>query len=401
MKPHSKSAVSKLIQKQFYDILSHKYAILLCFGGVVLVIVSALQFGEAALEWSKDQYDAVFHSFSDNLVGRSLQNRLCQPVPIDVVYTWVNGSDPQMIDALKKARSEFEVVLNQTHLHAANATVGCTYANCIESHMVIVSPHIDPELALVDLRDEVATLATAWKMFVLQTPTKNVTVLSLASHQEAAKVAKIGNVTVRGQLHTVREAYLSADWTAPHSYPVDSAIFVTGLKVEYSSTDLREKLPRKMQSYISRVRCSLVRKQGEMQSYVSRELRYSLRSLQTHAPWVRHIYIVTNGQIPYWLNLDNPRITIVTHEEIYPNASHLPTFSSSSIESNIHRIPGLSAKFIYMNDDVMFGKDVWPEDFYTHSGGQKAGGAARWSPEQTLFEFRVARCDAKDPTLKS
>ena len=44
------------------------------------------------------------------------------------------------------------------------------------------------------------------------------------------------------------------------------------------------------------------------------ELRYSLRSLEQYAPWVRRIFIVTNGQIPYWLNLDNPRVSIVTHE---------------------------------------------------------------------------------------
>lgn len=44
------------------------------------------------------------------------------------------------------------------------------------------------------------------------------------------------------------------------------------------------------------------------------ELRYSLRSVERHAPWVRHIFIVTNGQIPSWLNLDNPRVTVITHQ---------------------------------------------------------------------------------------
>ncbi|KAG7246090.1 hypothetical protein CRUP_030852, partial [Coryphaenoides rupestris] len=93
------------------------------------------------------------------------------------------------------------------------------------------------------------------------------------------------------------------------------------------------------------------------------ELRYSLRSVERHAPWVRHIFVVTNGQIPSWLNLDNSRITVVAHQEIFQNLSHLPTFSSPAIETHIHRIPGLSQKFIYLNDDVMFGKDVyltWP-----------------------------------------
>ena len=44
------------------------------------------------------------------------------------------------------------------------------------------------------------------------------------------------------------------------------------------------------------------------------EMRYSLRSIEKYAPWVRHVYIVTNGQIPSWLNLDNPRLTLVTHD---------------------------------------------------------------------------------------
>ena len=44
------------------------------------------------------------------------------------------------------------------------------------------------------------------------------------------------------------------------------------------------------------------------------ELRYSLRSLEKFAPWVRHVFIVTNGQIPYWLDLNSPRLTLVTHQ---------------------------------------------------------------------------------------
>ena len=61
----------------------------------------------------------------------------------------------------------------------------------------------------------------------------------------------------------------------------------------------------------------------------------------------------------------------VLWQEIFTNKSHLPSFSSPAIESHLHRIPGLSDKFIYLNDDVMLGKDVWPDDFYTHSTGQK------------------------------
>ncbi len=62
---------------------------------------------------------------------------------------------------------------------------------------------------------------------------------------------------------------------------------------------------------------------------------------------------------------------VFVSQDIFQNQTHLPTFSSPAIETHIHRIPGLSQKFIYLNDDVMFGKDVWPDDFYSHSKGQK------------------------------
>ncbi|KAJ5378104.1 uncharacterized protein N7496_005513 [Penicillium cataractarum] len=100
------------------------------------------------------------------------------------------------------------------------------------------------------------------------------------------------------------------------------------------------------------------------------ELRYSIRSLETYAPWIRHIYIVTNGQVPTWLNLDNPRVTIVKHSEIFENSSHLPVFSSTSIESNLDRIAGLSDTFIYFNDDIFLAAPIWPDDFITPSGVQ-------------------------------
>ena len=98
------------------------------------------------------------------------------------------------------------------------------------------------------------------------------------------------------------------------------------------------------------------------------ELKYSLRSLEKHAPWFRNVYIVTHGQIPNWLNLENPQVKLITHEQIFVNRSHLPTFNSAAIEVNLHRIKGLSKKFVYFNDDVMLMKNIFIKDFYTSKG---------------------------------
>jgi len=101
------------------------------------------------------------------------------------------------------------------------------------------------------------------------------------------------------------------------------------------------------------------------------EMKYSLRSIEQFAPWIRKIFIVTNGQVPNWLNLNHPRIELITHDMIFANKSHLPVFASPAIESNLHRIPGLSEKFLYFNDDVMLGNEIWPDDFWLMSGSQR------------------------------
>lgn len=220
----------KLIQRRCYDLLSYKYSLLVITVAFTCIFIGVIHFGEVWLTWSKEKYEAVFHSFNDNILGVSFQKKLCQHVPIDVVYTWVNGSDPVFLESLQR-------------------------------HVPIVN---------------------------------------------------LGAAASR-----------------------------------FNDKD---------------------------------ELRYSLRSLEMYAPWVRHIYIVTNGQIPSWLDMDNPRVTLVTHEDIFVNESDLPTFSSPAIESHIHRIPGISDKFLYFNDDVMLGAEIWPEDFITQAGGQKVY-LAWWVPD--------------------
>ena len=97
------------------------------------------------------------------------------------------------------------------------------------------------------------------------------------------------------------------------------------------------------------------------------ELRYSLRSVEMYAPWINHIYIITDGQCPAWLDTTNPKISIVDHKDIMP-AEALPVFSSSAIESCIYRIPGLSEHFILGNDDTLFVRPTSPATFFNADG---------------------------------
>ncbi len=93
------------------------------------------------------------------------------------------------------------------------------------------------------------------------------------------------------------------------------------------------------------------------------ELRYSMRSLVRFAPWLRRIYLVTNGDAPAWLDRHSNRVEVVTHAALFDTMDDLPTFNSNAIEMHLHRIPGLSRKFLYLNDDVFFGRPCTLAEF--------------------------------------
>ena len=106
---------------------------------------------------------------------------------------------------------------------------------------------------------------------------------------------------------------------------------------------------------------------SECRYFDNEELKFSLRSVEKYAPWVNHIYIVTDNQTPAWLNTEHEKITLVNHEQIMP-ADALPCFSSPALECGLANIPNLSEHFIYQNDDMLFFQPVSPDFFFTPSG---------------------------------
>lgn len=98
------------------------------------------------------------------------------------------------------------------------------------------------------------------------------------------------------------------------------------------------------------------------------ELKYSLRSLEMYAPWIRHVYLVTDGQVPSWLDTTNERLTVVDHRDIYADPTVLPVFNSSAIITQLHHIEGLAEHYLYFNDDMFLGSDARPEQFWFGSG---------------------------------
>lgn len=120
-------------------------------------------------------------------------------------------------------------------------------------------------------------------------------------------------------------------------------------------------------------------------------LPYWFRSIEQFAPWVRKVHFVTWGHVPAFLNLDATKLHVVRHDEFIP-AEYLPTFSSHTIEMNIHRIPGLAERFIYFNDDMCLLRPMANEDFFRDGLPCTYGGEIPWQfcGEVGVWEHAVA-----------
>ncbi|MEX2564486.1 MAG: Stealth CR1 domain-containing protein [Cyclobacteriaceae bacterium] len=102
------------------------------------------------------------------------------------------------------------------------------------------------------------------------------------------------------------------------------------------------------------------------------EIKYAVLSILTFAPFIRKIFILTDGQDP---RLDKDiqtyfperlkDVKIIDHKEIFRGYEEfLPTFNSRSIENLLWRVEGLAENFVYFNDDLFLIKKCRPEDWF-------------------------------------
>ena len=106
------------------------------------------------------------------------------------------------------------------------------------------------------------------------------------------------------------------------------------------------------------------------------EIFWCVASINRFAPFINRIYIITDNQNPQlddFLQRNFPHgcipVEIVDHKTIFSGYEHaLPVFNSLAIETMMWRIPGLSERFIYFNDDFLLTAPTTPEDFFTPDG---------------------------------
>ena len=230
----------------------------------------------------------------DNIGRRSFGERLCLD-PIDVVYTWVNGSDPAWFAEMMRCERAGIYVYFLFYFIFHVYCMYCAFPIPCMWHLVDLCA---PPCAQVQDRRRVRARGAG---------------VRCASCERAFSPAL---AVAAGRRLAPRPALVDRNATNATNATAGAG----------AGGDDRAGLNRYRDNH---------------------ELKYSLRSLEKYAPWVRRVWLVTNGQVPSWLDLDSERVSVVPHASIFANRSHLPTFSSPAIEVHLHHIPGLARRFVY------------------------------------------------------
>lgn len=175
------------------------------------------------------------------------------------------------------------------------------------------------------------------------------------------------------------------------TYPIDAVI----LWVDGND----EKHRQKILPYLEDKQISNSKKFRSRYNQVD-EIKFSVDSLLKFAPYLRHIFIVTDNQTPKFLNKQTTqkynKVSIVDHKVIFKGLEDfLPTFNSRSIESCIHRIPDLAEHFIYLNDDFFLINETKPEDFFINGLPVLRGAWKKFDTDKLFNKFKSPRVGHK------
>lgn len=144
---------------------------------------------------------------------------------------------------------------------------------------------------------------------------------------------------------------------------------VTSSEVDivYTWVDLSD--PTLKQSFNSTTKSSiesLDAQQNHLRYIQHDEIQFSLLCLQENVPWIRNVFIVTNGQQFETTFLKEPfrkKIKFIHQETLISDTYNVgDTFNSTIIESFLWRIPELSECFLYACDDYFIGRPIQLSD---------------------------------------
>lgn len=188
------------------------------------------------------------------------------------------------------------------------------------------------------------------------------------SHSTLRDERKINLIqTLQTQLQDLKKIE-TFKYLEPAVLKLFESIFTRADQIDYVFPYVDCSKPEWQKAYLKTIKQSI-----DVQRFDGHEelLKYKFRSIETWMPWVGTIHLLVSDvtQVPDWI--DTSKVHIVCHEDFIPK-EFLPTFNSCTIEMFLHRIPGLSEKFIYSNDDVYANDVLKPKFFFSDANTLKS-----------------------------
>ena len=209
----------KPLQRFIYDSMSIKHSTCSVASMAALLWLSSLVMGWLLL--GQDQCSAQTNA-SDNLLNRQLPSQLFAIHPIDVVYTWVDGSDPAFQSDLREVESR---------LHQRTPPSWrqhCPLADCVLSARLSVVPPLPRRTAPSDVPFFIPGAAPL-QLLPSPLPGPPATVLRFASVDEARSVLQRGaEFHINDDNFTMHQMFWTSDQNAELSAPIPDHVLLTG-----------------------------------------------------------------------------------------------------------------------------------------------------------------------------
>lgn len=184
----------KSIQRRLYDFLLTRYGILFILGSLLLIVIFLLQLSDTIIEYRMAQLRHLanvitlkntsillsinYHYYPTLKPSQQINNEA-----IDVVYTWVNGSDEAHLEMVRKYRNENSSSVRKMlevdeYLRLdESALPACFHKLCVPTNQVVV---VVPQLDQISKK----TVTSKHSVTIEQHPSKNVSVLYLSAQSQ-------------------------------------------------------------------------------------------------------------------------------------------------------------------------------------------------------------------------
>lgn len=94
-------------------------------------------------------------------------------------------------------------------------------------------------------------------------------------------------------------------------------------------------------------------------------LKFWLRSVNQNALWVNKIFLITNNELPEWLDGNNSKLNVLPMLDFMPHNEGI-TYNPNAVQMRLSEIEGLSERFILYSVDMIIQKPINETVFLTN-----------------------------------